>query len=154
MAFALDKTDIKLLNALESDARRPLRKVGRDIGASAVTVMNRMKALEKAGVIKGYTAKLGPVKIGFELTAVISVKVKGGQLIAVQQRIAKDPHVCGVYDTTGDFDSVVIARFKNVRDLNSFIKKTLASEGIERTVTQIALNVIKEDFNSFGGLNE
>src|SRR3989338_3664540 len=146
MALALDETDVKLLTALENNARRPLREIAREIGVSAVTVMNRMKAIEKAGMIIGYTARLNPVKIGLEITAVINVKVKGDQLIAVQQRIAKDSHICGVYDVTGDFDAIVIARFKNVRDLNSFVKKILAGEGIERTVTQIALNVIKEDF--------
>lgn len=142
----LDETYVKLLTALENNARRPLREIAKEIGVSAVTVMNRMKALENAGMILGYTARLNPAKIGFEITAVISMKVKGGQLIAVQQRIAKDPHVCGVYDVTGDFDAIVIARFKNVRDLNSFVKKILAGEGIDRTVTQIALNVIKEDY--------
>ncbi len=146
MTIKLDEKDIKLLNELQDNARRPLRKIAREIGVSAVTVMNRMRALEKEGVIKGYTTRLDPAKIGYELTAVINMKVKGGQLIAVQQRIAKDPHVRGVYDITGDFDSVIVCRFKSIRDLNSFVKKILAGEGIERTVTQVALNVIKEDF--------
>ncbi len=142
----LDLTDIKLLRALEIDARRSLRDIAKEIGVSTVTVMNRLERLKKEGVIKGFTARVDAPKLGFELTAVISLKAKGRQLIPVQEKIAKDPHVCGVYDVTGEFDSVIIARFKNVRDLNTFVKKALSSEGIEHTYTQVALNVIKEDF--------
>ncbi len=142
----LDQTDVKLLRALEIDARRSLRKIAKEIGVSTVTVMNRLERLKKEGIIKGFTARVDATKIGFELTAVISLKAKGKQLIPVQEKIAKDPHVCGVYDVTGEFDSVIIARFKNVRDLNTFVKKALSAEGIEHTYTQVALNVIKEDF--------
>ena len=123
-----------------------MREIAKELGVSTVTVINRMKNLRGEGVIKGFSAHIDPKKVGFELTAVISLKAKGKMLLPVQEKIAKDPHVCGVYDVTGDFDSVIVARFKNVNDLNNFIKKTLALEGIDRTYTQVALNVIKEDF--------
>ena len=142
----IDQTNVKLLRALRDDARRSLREIAKELGVSTVTVINRMKNLRGEGVIKGFSAHIDPKKVGFELTAVISLKAKGKMLLPVQEKIAKDPHVCGVYDVTGDFDSVIVARFKNVNDLNNFIKKTLALEGIDRTYTQVALNVIKEDF--------
>ena len=142
----LDITNVKLLRALGINGRRSLREIAKELGVSTVTVMNRLENLKKEGVIKGFTAKVDPIKIGLELTAVINLKVAGKQIIPVQEKIAKDAHVCGVYDVTGDYDSVIIARFKNVRDLNTFVKKVLSSEGIEHTYTQVALNVIKEDF--------
>jgi DNA-binding Lrp family transcriptional regulator len=55
-------------------------------------------------------------------------------------------HVISVYDITGDFDFAVIARFKDKESLNAFIKSLLAAPYVKRTVTHIALNVIKEDF--------
>ena len=142
----LDNTNIKLLRALQENARRSLREIAKELGVSTVTVINRMKALQKEGIITGFSAHIDPAKVGYELTAVINLKAKGKQLIPLEEKIAKDPHVCGVYDVTGDYDAVLLARFKNIRDLNNFVKKVLATEGIERTYTQVVLNVIKEDF--------
>ena len=142
----LDLTNIKLLRALQEDGRRSLRKIAKELDVSTVTVINRMKELRKKGIIKGFSVQIEPSKIGLGLTAVISLKARGKLLLPVQEKVSKDPHVCGVYDVTGDFDSVVVARFKNVQDLNNFVKKVLIMEGIERTSTQVAMNVIKEDF--------
>jgi len=50
-----------------------------------------------------------------------------------------------IYDVTGDWDSIVIARFKSREDLNSFIKGILAQKYVDRTVTHIVLNVVKEE---------
>ena len=48
-------------------------------------------------------------------------------------------------DITGDWDSLVIAHFKDRKDLNKFIKKVLSMENIERTNTQVALNIVKDE---------
>lgn len=53
--------------------------------------------------------------------------------------------MCSVYDTTGDFDSLIIAKFKNTNELNSFVKKLLAEEFVERTNTSLILNVVKDE---------
>ena len=55
-------------------------------------------------------------------------------------------NVVSVYDITGDFDIAVISRFKGSSDLNIFVKKLLASQYVRRTVTNLVLNVVKEDF--------
>ena len=142
----IDNLNTKLLRALQGDGRRSLRKIAKELGVSTVTVINRMKDLRRKGIIKGFSVQIEPSKIGLGLTAVISLKARGKLLLSVQEKISKDSHVCGVYDVTGDFDSIVVARFKNVQDLNNFVKKVLVMEGIERTSTQVAMNVIKEDF--------
>ncbi|RMF04981.1 Lrp/AsnC family transcriptional regulator, partial [Candidatus Woesearchaeota archaeon] len=60
-------------------------------------------------------------------------------------KIAADPHVTAVYDNTGDFDATVIAKFKNRRGLDSFLKKIQTYDFVERTETRMILNTIKED---------
>jgi len=50
-----------------------------------------------------------------------------------------------VLDVTGDWDSVVIGCFRDRQDLNQFIKKVLSIKYIDRTVTQLVLNVVKND---------
>jgi DNA-binding Lrp family transcriptional regulator len=64
----------------------------------------------------------------------------------VEKEIAKISNVVSVYDITGDFDIAVVARFKDRAELNSFIKSLLGMAYVKRTVTNVVLNVVKEDF--------
>ncbi|MFQ6061177.1 MAG: Lrp/AsnC ligand binding domain-containing protein, partial [Thermoplasmata archaeon] len=75
----------------------------------------------------------------------IGIRISKGKLLEVQKRIAKDKRVYGVYDVTGDWDSIVMARFRNRNELNNFIKKVLSMDFVERTYTQFVLNVVKEE---------
>jgi len=63
----------------------------------------------------------------------------------VQEKIAEDPHVFAIYDVTGEWDSIVIANFEGREDLNKFIKTILAQKYVDRTVTHIVLNVVKDE---------
>jgi len=73
------------------------------------------------------------------------VKISHGKLLEVQERISKDSHVSGVYDITGEWDSLIIARFKDRRDLNGFIKGVLSMANVEKTNTQLVLNIVKNE---------
>ena len=101
--------------------------------------------LEERGVIKGYGVRLDADKIGWDLTVVIGLRIVKGQLLEVQHRIAADPRVFGVYDVTGEMDSLIIVRVQDREDLNDFTKTVLSSEGVVRSVTHVVLNTVKED---------
>jgi Lrp/AsnC family transcriptional regulator for asnA, asnC and gidA len=88
---------------------------------------------------------IDPEKAGYELSVVVGVKIARGRLIEVQKRIARDSRVFGVYDVTGDWDSILIARFRNRKELNDFIKNLAAMENVERTTTHLVLNIVKDD---------
>ncbi len=87
-----------------------------------------------------------PTKIGYDLTAVILIQAEGSHLAEVEKKIAQSDYTICVYDITGDFDIAVIARFKNRSMLNNFIKGILKMPHVTRTVTNVTLNVVKEDF--------
>ena len=118
----MDDIDKKIIKVLENDARTSLRKISELVDVSLGTVSNRVKRMEKNGVIRGYSVILDPDKIGWELNVVIGLRIQKGRLIEIQERIAKDSRVHGVYDVTGDFDSMVIARAKNRKDLDDLSK--------------------------------
>jgi len=141
----IDKTDVEILRVLEKNSRLSLRKIAKKIGVSVATVMHRINRLEKEGVIRKYVALLDYDKLGYELEAVISVDVAKGKLFEVERKIATDPNVTAVYDITGHFDVVVIARFKTRKALDSFIKKIQTYDFVEKTETAIVLNTIKEE---------
>src|SRR3989344_1541069 len=141
----IDKTDIEILRVLEKNARLSLRKIAKRVGVSVATVMHRINRLEKEGIIRRYTALLDYDKLGYELEAVISVDVAKGKLFEVERKIASDPNVYAVYDITGHFDVIVIARFKTRKALDNFIKKIQTYDFVEKTETAIVLNTIKEE---------
>ena len=140
----LDEIDKKIIKVLEDDARTSLRKISELVGVSLGTVSNRVKKMEKNGVIKGYSVILDPDQIGWELNVVIGLRIQKGRLIEIQEKIAKDSRVHGVYDVTGDFDSMVIARAKNRKDLDDLSKNVLSIDGVERSITHLVLNTVKE----------
>lgn len=144
----MDEIDRKIIEVLCDDARTSLRKISEKIGVSLGSVSNRVKRLEENGIIRGYTVLLNAEEIGWELTVVIGMRIQKGRLIEIQEKIAKDNRVYAVYDVTGDFDSMIIAKASNREDLDDLSKNVLSIEGVERSVTHLVLNTVKELPNS------
>jgi DNA-binding Lrp family transcriptional regulator len=142
----LDEIDYRILEELLKDSRQSFREIARNVGVATGTVLARIKNMEKAGVIKGYTALLDHEKLGYELTVVVEITVSKGKLLEVDREIAKNPNVCAVYDITGLTDAIVVAKFKTREELSKFTKSLLAIPHVERTNTHLVLTTIKEDF--------
>ena len=140
----VDDTDRKIMNALMDDSRLSYRQVAARVGFSVATIMNRIKALEKAGIIKEYTCVVDYDKLGFDIDVIISINVSKGKLFQVEKKIGSDENVTAVYDVTGDYDSVVVAKFKSRRLLDNFLKKIQTYDFVERTNTVVILNNIKD----------
>ena len=144
--FALDDIDKKILSELLVDSKRSHRDIAKAVGVSAATVINHVTRLESAGVIKDFSVRLDFERLGFDLTVITEMTVSRGKLLETQREIAKMPCVCGVYDVTGEIDSIVIAKFRNRRELGEFPKNLLSMPFVERTNTHVVLNTVKEDF--------
>lgn len=142
----MDKTDEKILKNLLVDARLSARQLALRLGMSTVTVLARIKRLEKENIIKGYTAIIDHEKLGYELTAVIEIIAKNDKLLEIEEGLSKMENICGVYDVTGSTDMLIIAKFKNREELSKFVKGLSTIPNIENTNTHIVLNTIKEDF--------
>jgi len=140
----LDDTDRRILSVLQRDARASMRRISEEAGGSLGPGSNRVRRLEHSGAILGYTVLLDPEMAGWELTVVIGLRIQKGRLIEIQEKIAKDPRVYGVYDVTGDFDSMVIARARDRSDLDDLSKNVMSVDGVERSVTHLVLNTVKE----------
>ena len=142
----LDNIDFGIIMLLQGDARLSFNKIASKLGVSAGTAYNRIKGLEGKGVLKGYTALVDPFKLGYTLTAIVLIQAQGSHLVEVEKHIAEKDCIMSVYDITGDFDIAVVARFKDRTGLNAFVKNLLSLPYVERTVTNVVLNVVKEDF--------
>jgi len=141
----IDDTDRRILAVLLADARTSMRSIAEEVGVALGTVSNRVKRMEAMGVIQGYEALLDAEKIGWTMTVLCGLRIEKGQLMEVQRRIAEDSRVFGIYDVTGEFDSMVLARVRDRAHLDDLSKTVLSSEGIIRTVTHVVLNTVKQN---------
>ena len=98
------------------------------------------------GVIEGYIPLVDPAKLGYDLTTLILAQVDHKQLPEIEEKLVKLEYVNAVYDITGEFDIAVIARVKDRETLNDLVKKILHIPGVNRTVTNVVFDVVKEDF--------
>ncbi|MCI4330831.1 MAG: Lrp/AsnC family transcriptional regulator [Thermoplasmata archaeon] len=141
----LDGLDRAILTELNIDARRSHREIAHRLKVSPTTISNRVGRLEHDGVIKGYIPVLDDELVGWDLSATIGIRISKGKLREVEERLAKDPRAYAIYDVTGDFDALLIGRFRDRRDLDRFVKHALQDPQVERTNTQVVLNRVKED---------
>jgi DNA-binding Lrp family transcriptional regulator len=140
-----DEEDRRILRALVQDARSSHRKIAAKTGLSLATVNRRVHRLEKTSVIRGYCARVDPEAVGWNMTAIIGLRIDKGHIREVQKTVAKDPRIFGVYDVTGEWDGVVLARLRDRADLDDLAKTTLSGPHIQRTNTMVVLATVLED---------
>src|SRR3989338_8060198 len=128
----LENTDKKILNIIVENSRLSLRQIAKKANVSAATVMHHIKKLEKDGVIKKYTAKLDYEKAGYDIDVLIEIRISKGKLFEVEKKIASSENVFAVYDVTGAFYAVILARFQNRRKMDSFLKKIQAFDRLQK----------------------
>jgi DNA-binding Lrp family transcriptional regulator len=145
--FQPEALDVEILRALQDDARSSYRDIARKLKISVGTVHSRVTRLETAGVITGFSVEIDYAKLGYGITALILLQAKGKHLRDVESKLSRLPNVCVDYDITGDFDIGLVAKFESTNDMNRFIKEVLSMDFVERAVTSIVLNSLKESFS-------
>jgi len=140
----LDYLDKLIIRELLKNSRRSIRELARNLNIPSSTLHDRVKRLIRKGVIRGFTVLLDEEKLGYTVKALILVNVEGKHIIDVEKEIAKHPNVQIVLDITGEFDIAVIAVFKNIVELDHFIKQLLKNPYIKQTRTSIAFRIVKQ----------
>lgn len=146
IANTLDEIDIRILRKLISDARLSYRNIAEQIGVSPPTVLARVEKLEKNKIIKSYSALLDHEKLGYDLTAIIEVTAIKNKVVEVEKVLSKYENVCAIYDITGLTDMIIVAKFRNRKELSNFVKKELSIPSVQRTNTHLVFITVKEDF--------
>ncbi len=150
----LDETDMKILELLKQDAKLTTRQLAEKTLLPATTVHNRIKKLEKTGIIKNYTVIVDNKKIGKPLSAYILMTIdykflrakepvggKGRQEHELAKMLKRHPLVEEVDMVTGTHDMIIRISAKGIDELNEFVTSFLVNiEGIEKTQTVIVLN--------------
>ena len=143
----VDNKDLLILDALKRDAKASVVEIAKKTGLPGTTVYNRIKKLNKEGVIKGYTIRVDNKKIGKGLSAYVAITVDYRRLkeqkIPVRQlikKIALLPSIEEMNIVTGEIDAIVKVRVKDINELNEVLMDKLRDfEGIEKTQTMVIL---------------
>jgi len=142
----LEEKDWDILRELVKDGRASYRKLAKKLGMHPATLIKRIERMEKEGMVRGYSANVDLFNLGYEFIAIIEIIISKGALLEVQEKIRTMPGILGIYDVTGEYDSIVIAACKNRQSLSALVKKILAIKDVERTNTHIILNIIKDRY--------
>lgn len=140
-----ENLDRKLVNALLNDGRASLRSLAEDLDVSVTTVSNHLSDLEEQGIIRGYTPKVDYDALGYDVTAIIQLKVEGSALPEITDRLSEQRYMVSVYEVTGDHDVVAIGRFTDTDHMNDQIKELLTDPDINESNTSVVLNTVAEN---------
>ncbi len=141
----IDELERKIIRVMNRNARKSFREIAKEVGTSATAVIHKVKRMEEERTIKGYIPVVDPAHFGADLVAIIALRISKGKLLETQHKISSDRRVTAVYDITGEWDSLVIGYFRSRDDLNDFVKGVLSLPNVDRTVTHLVLNVVKDE---------
>lgn len=122
----VDETDWKIINELEQDARQTFSALGRKVGLSQPATAERVKNLESAGIIRGYRVEVDREKLGYPITAIISINSNGEKCHGLQRNIAKLPEIIECNRVTGEGSYILRAALQSIDQLEKLIDHLLA----------------------------
>ena len=139
--YEVDNTDLKILEILMQDAKKPYTEVAKKVFVSQGTVHVRMTKLEQAGVVEKTTLKINYSKLGYDITAFIGIYLQKSALYEqVLEKLKGIPEITNIHYTTGNYSMFVKIHCKDTNHLKEVLhEKMQMVEGIERTETMISL---------------
>jgi Lrp/AsnC family leucine-responsive transcriptional regulator len=136
----LDDIDLQILHILQEDGRISNTELAQRVELTPPTVLRRVKLLEEAGYIKGYTAIIDPLKLDLTVTAFIFIETHAGcDLEELSGWLTKLPGAQEVHHLIGEWCFLLKVRTQSPQTLENLIYRTLRKHaGVRRTVTTLA----------------
>jgi len=144
----IDSVDLMILRELRDDCKRPVRELAQKLHVHPNTLLQRIKKLEKAGVILKYVAELDYSKLDYDLPAIINIKVtkdaRSKWPMLDELRSMKD--ISAFYAVTGTCDLVAIVRTKNRETLTTLLADLNKKPYVVETNTMLVLYAFKHAY--------
>lgn len=141
LPYEFDKTDLKILEILTQDAKKPYTEVAKKAFVSPGTVHVRMNKMEEAGIIEKTTLRLNYAKLGYDITAFIGIYLEKSALYdQVLNKLKNIPEITSIHYTTGNYSMFVKIHCRDTNHLKEVLHDKMQQvEGIDRTETMISL---------------
>jgi DNA-binding Lrp family transcriptional regulator len=139
----MDSTDQALIGLLRGNARASVATLARKLGVARGTVTQRMRRLEDAGLIVGYTVRLRPDAEPQTIRAWMGIAVEGNEARAVIASLLGEPGVATLHDTNGRWDLLAELRATDLQELSRVLERIRLIRGISQSETSIHLQTYR-----------
>ena len=147
MNNTLDHIDKKILDLLQENGRMTNAQLAKDVGLSPPPMLERVRKLEKQGIIRKYVALVDPKKVDRGTVALVSVSLRLHQKNAIQEfvkEIQNIPEILECHHITGEEDYVLKVAIKDIEEYERFLRDQLTRiSGIRKIKTSFILKTIK-----------
>lgn len=119
----MNDIDWMLLEELQTNARASYRDLGEKVGLTAPAVAERMRKLERCGVIEGYSARVDLGRVGFPILAIIRIRSRGDEVAAIDELAVATPEVLECHRVTGSESHVLRAMVRSTTHLEELLDR-------------------------------
>ena len=140
----IDEKDNQIVNILLEDGRMSFTDIGEKVGLSRTAVKNRIAALEKSGIIKGYRAVINPLETPEMMTFVVNIETKAESFEDAKNAFVEAPETVTIVQTTGRCHLLAICVSQDIKTMRVFVNKLYkAVPGIVSISAHSIMEVIK-----------
>lgn len=143
-----DRLDFAILRVLLADSRKTLQEIGKEVGLSTTACWNRIKRMESAGAIQGYTVKVDLTKLGYRDTVIVQVNLESHSdetLYEFGRRLETIPEVLEAFLISGDYDYYIRIAVQDTRDYERLLREKLYKiPGIRHSKSSFVLRTLKK----------
>jgi len=140
----LKKEEMLILTNLRENSRESLRKLSKKTSIPMSTLYDRLKNYEK-DVIKKYTMLIDFGKLGFNTKATMLLKVAKGYREKLGEHLTKDKHINNVYVINNGYDFIIEGIFRELKDIDSFLRKLETEYGVVDNYTYYIIDELKRE---------
>jgi Lrp/AsnC family leucine-responsive transcriptional regulator len=135
----LDEVDLKILKFLSKDSKMSYSDMGKKLNLSGPAIHARVKKMEKTGVIKGYTIRIDPERVGQVVTSLVRVQTGKTRCRDIAKELGKIPEIHECYTVSGEDDLSLKIRTRTPMELQSVLDKLKVQNLIEKSITQLVM---------------
>jgi len=139
----MDILDEAIVKQLLKDAKTTYRQLSKDLDISLGTVNKRIKRLEKEDVIQKYSIVADYEKLGYSVEVLIFLKISQAKFDELSKEILKSENVHIIFNMTGDWDAIILARFKEKQELSKFVKWLQKSPYVKESNTRLIFETLR-----------
>jgi Lrp/AsnC family leucine-responsive transcriptional regulator len=140
----MDKIDHRILTALEEDGRQSFAELGEQVGLSKTPCWQRVRELERSGVIRGYRADIDPSRLGLQVEAFVQVTLSSVQHAQFEAAVLRHPAVLQCFTTAGQADYLMHVLVAGIDELDRLLRMEISQmPGVRKIETTVCMKTIK-----------
>jgi Lrp/AsnC family transcriptional regulator, leucine-responsive regulatory protein len=144
----LDRIDRRILTLLQDDGRMAMKDLAEQVGLSITPCIERVKRMERDGVILGYFARVDPTQVGASLLVFVEITLdhkNGNMFEKFRREVMKVPEVLECHLVSGDFDYLIKARIGEMADYRKILGNVLLQlPGATQSKSYVVMEEVKE----------